>query len=106
MNTAQKEYVETVARYLEGVAGVSPGACPGCASCGLEDVADTEDERYQLADGGSFFSSASCECCGSILGGDRHYAHGLIGDEVVHFDICADCLFYLASGDLPELETI
>ena len=64
-----------------------------------------EDERYELASEPSF-SWAPCECCGSSLGGDRYPAHGIDPDDangsVVHLDVCADCLMYLANGDEPE----
>jgi len=63
------------------------------------------------------FSSHPCEICGSNLGGDRHTAHALIrtalpghvqGDdydktEIVHLEICMDCVLYMSNGDLPEV---
>lgn len=49
------------------------------------------------------FSPSSCELCGSRLGGDRYPAHGVNDDgEIIHYDICSDCLFYLANGELPD----
>ena len=50
------------------------------------------------------FSWSPCEGCNSHLGGDRLPAHGYIDDELVHFNICVDCLYYFAFGDIPEEE--
>lgn len=56
-----------------------------------------------LDEGG--FSHRSCECCGNPLGGNRYAAHAIADDgSILHYDICSDCLFYLANGDLPEDE--
>ena len=44
-----------------------------------------------------------CETCGSTLGGNRFAAHGLTDKgDIIHYDICVDCLMYLANGDLPS----
>lgn len=74
--------------------------CSECADC-----TDGEDE-------GSF-SWRECDTCGSSLGGDRHRAHALMSDTpdnlqgkpLIHLDVCVDCLFYIANGDLPEEPT-
>ena len=95
------DYTDSVDAELAGLQ-ISAGACPGCAECGLEDVTDMEDERYELA-GEGHFSWRTCEACGSTFGGDRYPAHGLDDDlEIVHIDVCVDCLMYLANGDEPE----
>ena len=62
-----------------------------------------DNEQYQLA-GEPSFSWSQCEGCGSRLGGDRHPAHATVGlnHEVVHLDVCVDCVMYLANGDEPE----
>ena len=40
---------------------------------------------------------------GSRLGGDRHAAHGLDQNgDLVHMDVCIDCLLFLANGDEPS----
>ena len=92
-------FVEDVDRELEGIKFFSVGACPTCDSCGPFDQDDLE--AYDMANEGHFSWSA-CDSCGSTLGGDRHAAHGFIGDDLHHFDVCVDCLFYHANGDVPE----
>lgn len=64
------------------------------------------DQEY--LDEGSF-SWSQCDSCGSTLGGNRYAAHGFVPDEsdlptgeVVHLDICEDCLCFHANGDIPE----
>lgn len=49
------------------------------------------------------FSWHDCECCGSPLGGDRYKA--AILDEAlqsIELSVCADCINYIANGDVPE----
>ena len=50
------------------------------------------------------FSWSQCDACGSSLGGDRYAAHGFLKGtrEIIHLDVCVDCLLYLANGDEPE----
>jgi hypothetical protein len=76
---------------------VSVGYLPHevCDSCPEAQSEDCGDE------GG--FSWQSCECCGSSLGGTRYAAHGRDSDgNILHFDVCSDCLEYIANGDEPE----
>ena len=59
-------------------------------------------ETGELADE-PHFSWSPCESCGSSLGGNRYAAHSTDADgNISHWDICEDCLFYFANGDLPE----
>ena len=66
-----------------------------------------EDPAYELA-GEPSFSSQPCGSCGTYLAGDRHPAHGflegapVVGGEIIHLDICTDCVMFHANGDLPE----
>jgi len=95
---------------------VDTGPCPGCDDCGLADVHDMDDELYDMASE-AWFSRFQCDSCGSTFGGDRFYAHGTVripgppalgwvhSDEVIHLNICVDCLFYHANGDEPETWT-
>jgi hypothetical protein len=93
------EWKARVDRYLEGLTAVSSGACPGCDSCGL--AADASDEELDEA-GEPGFSWSPCECCGSLLGGDRHPAHGVSEKHgILHLGVCTDCLFYVNYGDVP-----
>lgn len=100
-------FTKAVDRQLSGLQHVSPGLTSRCATCNPDDL---QDDEYSAAtdsagdEGG--FSWQSCEGCGSSLGGNRYAAHGVMtlrGKEtVVHLDVCADCLCYLANGDEPE----
>lgn len=94
-------FIERVEHYLDGL-WVSTGPAPGCEACGLEGCESMEDEAYQLASEPSF-SWSLCDSCGSGLGGDRHYAHGITHEnEALHLSICTDCLLFHANGDLPD----
>ena len=100
-------YTDAVERELEGLTAVSSGLCPGCEQCASDKGMELDEfsealECGEIADEPSF-SWSRCECCGSSLGGDRHPAHAITGDgQLIHFEICVDCLFYLAYGDEPE----
>lgn len=98
-------YLEALEHNLRGLSHVSAGACPTCEHCGPFDPDDCD--ACDVANEGGF-SWSSCDACGSSLGGDRYPAHGFSkpfdnGDDIlVHLDVCADCLCYLANGDVPE----
>lgn len=93
-------FTMAVRSYLEGIGSVSPGACPGCEQCGLEQDATQVD--ISAADEPNF-SWHQCDSCGSSLGGDRYPAHGITEDgEIIHLDICVDCVMYHANGEEPE----
>lgn len=88
-----QEFLDAVEYELDGLRFVSTGWSSECPDCGDEGC-----------DGGSGFSWRPCECCGSTLGGERYPAHGVAKDDtVIHFDICTDCLFYLAYGQLDDV---
>lgn len=93
-------FTDAVARELKGVRCVSPGHSNQCDTC---------PQGYECDEG--HFSRAACESCGSTLGGNRYAAHGFVWvrtprhgrmEELVHFDICVDCLMYHANGEVPE----
>ena len=71
--------------------------CPGCSNEG--------DKESGARDEGSF-SWSSCDACGSSLGGDRFAGHALVGPEknIVHLNVCCDCLMFIANGDEPRPE--
>lgn len=105
-------FAKAVDHYCDGLhvaVGLS-ALCPECVdSCGIEDtgcIAEMQEEMYECAE--PHFSWHQCDSCGSVLGGDRHAAHGIphdykAGDDtVIHLDICSDCLIYHANGDEPE----
>ncbi len=101
-------YTDAVERNTEGLDAVSSGLCPGCEECASDQGLDIEEfnkklECGEIADEPSF-SWSRCECCGSSLGGGRHAAHGTMDDgNLLHFEICTDCVFCLAYGDEPEV---
>ena len=79
---------------------VSAGLCPGCEVCADESGLKMKKfnrkvKSGRLSDEGEF-SWSRCEGCGSSLGGMRYAAHGFCGDELVHFEICVDCLMAMA----------
>ena len=89
-----------VAHHTQGLEFVSTGACSSCSECGPDE--DCTDEERELA-GEPFFSWSSCDCCGSTLGGNRHYAHGRDKDgRLIHLEVCEDCLMYLNCGQLDD----
>jgi len=123
LNTRQQAYVAAVERGCKGMEAVSPGFCPSCPECidalGYTDDEDEDgsviktaqqkaEEDYEtgkVCDEGGFSWSA-CDCCGSRLGGNRNSAHGwadIAGKRIlIHFEICDDCMLYLANGDIPD----
>lgn len=51
-----------------------------------------------------FFSWRACECCGSRLGGNREtYSFAPEIGETFTADICTDCVYYLAYGQLDDM---
>jgi hypothetical protein len=51
-----------------------------------------------------FFSWRPCECCGTHFGGNRESAAGYspVTKKVYHYDICVDCVYYMAYGRLDD----
>ena len=84
----QEQYIETVENNLNEFQYLSTGLCPGCAECKEE----------------PWFSSRTCEICGTNLGGNRVSGHCVDADgEICHIDsICTDCECYIANGDVPS----
>lgn len=95
-------FTEALETRTEGLKFVSVGATAHCEDCARAwDVpfgsgVEIEDEGH--------FSWRPCEGCGSTFGGNRYAAHGTLPEgKVVHFDVCEDCLCYLANGDEPRV---
>lgn len=95
------EYTERVARNLEEITGISTGGCPGCATCEAVRTPEMSEEEFLDLATEPSYSWSSCDWCHSPLGGDRHPAHGILDGEILHFEICTDCLFYDAYGTEP-----
>ena len=82
-------FIEAVEEGLKGIKFVSGGKCTSCP------------EYTEWEDDGSF-SWGSCDCCDSTLGGDRYIAHGIIDGDLIHLNVCIDCLLYIANGEIAE----
>src|SRR5690606_24317953 len=98
-------FTDAIERNLRGIVHIDPGPVAGCPECpDCDDPDDPSDEWYTLASEGGFAWSEG-DSCGSTFGGDRYAAHGFRkGDEptmgnVIHLDICGDCLMFHASGE-------
>ena len=93
-----KTYLERVELYTEGMY-VLIGTTHDCPDC------EHFDENGDIA-----FSNSHCDGCGSRLPGSRHAAHlvhkgrPITSENIVHAEICVDCLMFHANGDLPEGE--
>jgi hypothetical protein len=91
---SRSKFANAVEIGLEGLSHGSVGLCSGCSDCPVCD-GEESDEGH--------FSWQSCEVCGSSLGGDRYAAHALDKDgNLVHLEVCVDCLAYIANGEEPE----
>ena len=83
------KFTLAVERGLSGYKHESVGISPGCDEC------PEFDEAH--------FSWQSCEVCGASLGGDRYPAHACdVNGDIVHFDVCPDCVQYIANGEEPD----
>lgn len=108
----QTAFIEAFTRGTEGMIGVSAGSCPGCARCmELDGIEDPDEHRAEWESGDlaehHSFSWRPCGICGTRLGGSRNVWHRVDDPhgarEIIHEDdMCDDCLFFHANGDLPE----
>jgi hypothetical protein len=100
-------FTDAVEANTEGLQHISTGLCGQCEECQYRYGLDEEGLTEQIENGEAFdeggFSWHRCESCGSSLGGDRYAAHGFNeNEEIVHLDVCVDCVMYHANGDEPE----
>ena len=108
-----QSFLESVNHYCEGLT-VAPGPAACCDHCrsayGIDDDVSIDDAQAAMVDEGSF-SWSQCDSCGSMVGGDRYDAHGILQEpintingpiEIIHLSICTDCLLFHANGDVPE----
>jgi len=75
----------------------------------LEIREPSEHDRERAEEAG--FSWSECDFCGCTLGGSRYPAHAILADtpadaqrpgrKISHFQVCEDCLQYVANGTLP-----
>lgn len=100
------KYTKAVEHQLKGIENLNPSLCASCSDCGGKWGMEEEEFADAIENGEAFdegsFSWSSCEGCGSILGGNRYVVHGFMDDNIIHLDVCVDCLVYLANGDEPE----
>ena len=92
-------FEERIEQHLEGLQFVVPGICCRCEQC-QSDYGMTEQELLETPpDDEGGFSMHDCESCGSDLAGDRYAVHGCDANgDLIHLDVCCDCLFYLANN--------
>jgi len=93
MHANNDEYVQAFNRCLAHTWFFSVGYNEQCETCC--DHLDPNDDRA------TEFSRAVCDACGSHLAGPRYAAHGIVGRELQHLEVCQDCLMYWANGELP-----
>jgi hypothetical protein len=96
--------------YGTGEDGGEDPTCDECSGSGLTCECDECADAGEDGDGNPIdeasFSWRHCETCCSSLGGDRHVAHGIDDKRnLYHLSICTDCLFYVANGETPRLES-
>lgn len=102
------QFTDAIEKRLEGYTHISTGVCPGCPACAKREGLSVDEMNEALERGDtvdSYFSWAPCESCGSRLGGDREYLHGIcsVSRELIHFGgACVDCVRFHANGDEPE----
>ena len=104
----ESRFVQAVQAGLKGLTAVSTGFLCECSECiEYSGYCCEHAARAAMEDGDidqdSSFSSSSCDCCNSHLAGDRYAAHGINDTEsIVHLEVCADCVLFIANGDEPE----
>jgi hypothetical protein len=106
-----EEFIADYEQQTEGLKHVNVGLASCCEECcrswGMEEEAMRAGlENDEICDEGGF-SWSSCDTCGSVLGGMRYAGHAWIAvegkpDELIHLEVCTDCLCYIANGDLPN----
>lgn len=86
-----KEYQEAVAEFFERE-GIN------CLSYDTDEYPDGCVEPH--------FSWSACDCCGSILGGDREICSGYnptTGEIQKGYSVCSDCVYYVEYGRLDDM---
>lgn len=85
---------------------IATDVCSKCEECqsqfGLSEAElakGIEDEEINDEGG---FTWCACDCCHLLIGGMKYSAHAFQNGELVHLEICEDCMCYLASGYEPK----
>lgn len=69
----------------------SLGASYKCKDC--QDIYRLKGkEAFDTVVDEAFFSWSSCDNCNSDLGGNRYIGHEIVDGEIVHVEICEDCI--------------
>jgi hypothetical protein len=94
-------------RYEKHIADFIAAEGLSFLSTGTEDRLDPaiHSEDYQGREScDPWFSWHPCECCGSPLGGSREYLYARNeANEIVQFEICVDCVYYVNYGRLDDM---
>lgn len=99
MTELQQTFIESFTTNTEGITHISTGsALRKCSECSDHNDYDESGAAYTEP----YFSWSACDTCGSALGGNREDAHGTYDGELVHLAVCADCVVFINSGELPE----
>ena len=98
-----QEYKQRVQHYFKGVEHINTGPCSTCSEClECDTPEDPDNEWYDLASEPSF-SWSPCEVCNSQLGGNRYPGHFIIDNNIVHFECCDDCYYFLNYDRLDDM---
>jgi len=86
--TEYKQYENKVADFMEGE--------------GITNLSTISDENGNVE---PYFSWSSCDCCGSMLGGNRYDCNGWNPrvKEIQEYTVCADCVYYAEYGQLDDM---
>lgn len=60
-------------------------------------------ESRCLIDAAPWFSWLPCGICKRPEGGNRHSVHGTIDRQIIQFDACDDCAYYVVCGRLDDM---
>jgi hypothetical protein len=103
MNTFEKRFKNGLLGLHSESSGFSY-ICPECIDyygfC-CKHSAKAAYEKGEIVDEPSF-SHESCDICNSNISGNRYIAHAMTkNNDILHLEICQDCVLYMANGDLP-----
>lgn len=103
------EFEKSFAKETKGLVNLFVGFIPTCEEClqKHEICCEHMAATLEISEEGSF-SHSQCDGCSSELGGNRYSAHGIciedsdFAGEILHMDVCEDCVQYIANGEIPE----
>lgn len=93
----------------EGLQGLLVGSPPSCVKCGGSWDADGLCQGCEASLGEQdqpWTSDEPCDCCGTLVSGDRHHTSGYNHASPARtrgwFAICDNCVTYIAEGCLDD----